>query len=72
VNLTFKHIVSHADDLRYASIKVRDLEKKMEEQEWREKLLATHHGYSAIIYVIILIICVYFAYRVVTRQNEIE
>jgi len=46
IDLNFWQTVSHADDLRYAGINVRDLEKHILEPEWREKHSVMHHGYS--------------------------
>ena len=37
LNLNFRETISHDDDLSYAGIKVRDLEKHVLEHEWREK-----------------------------------
>jgi hypothetical protein len=35
LNLNFKQTVSHADDLKYAGIKIKQLEKHISEQEWK-------------------------------------
>jgi hypothetical protein len=57
LNLTSKRVVSYARGRGCGSINVRDVEKNMEDQEWREEQLATHHGYSAVIYLITVIFC---------------
>jgi hypothetical protein len=49
LNLNFRETISHADDLRYAGIKVRDLERQVLEHEWREKQSVNHHGYSNVL-----------------------
>ena len=65
LNLNFRQTVSHADDLRYAGIKVRDLEKHVIEHEWREKHSVVHHGYSIILYILIVLVCLYIVVRVI-------
>jgi hypothetical protein len=37
MNLGFRQTVNHTDDLRYAGVKIRDLEKHILEHERREK-----------------------------------
>jgi hypothetical protein len=64
-NLNFRQTVSHADDLRYAGIKVRDLEKHVLEHEWREKHSVAHHGYSSILYILNVLVCLYIVLRVI-------
>jgi hypothetical protein len=49
LNLNFRETISHADDLRYAGIKVRDLERHVLGHEWREKHSVIHHGYANIL-----------------------
>jgi hypothetical protein len=63
LNLNFRETVSHADDLKYVGIKVKDLEKHIQE-EWRNKHSAIHHGYSIALYVVISLFCLYVAYKV--------
>ena len=57
LNLNFRVTISHADDLRYAGIKVKDLERHVLEHEWREKHSKINHGYSIGLYVIIGLLC---------------
>ena len=45
LNLNFKQTISHADDLKYAGIKIKELEKHISEKEWRGKHSISHHGY---------------------------
>ena len=59
LNLNFQHTVSHADDLRYAGVRVEELEKRVLEHEWREKHSVLHHGYSIALYVFVTLICLY-------------
>jgi len=56
LNLNFRQTVSHADDLKYAGIKIKDLEKHVLEHEWREKHSVLHHGYSIVLYVFVSIV----------------
>lgn len=42
LNLNFQETISHADDLRYAWVKVRELEKHILEHEWQEKKTQLH------------------------------
>jgi hypothetical protein len=37
LDLNFRETISHADGLRYAGVKIRDLERHVLEHEWREK-----------------------------------
>lgn len=45
-DLNFRETVSHADDLKYVGVKIKDLEKHIQEHEWKEKHSIIHHGYS--------------------------
>ena len=65
LNLNFRDTISHADDLRYAGIKVKDLERHVLEHEWREKHSIINHGYSIGLYVIIGLVCFYIAFRLI-------
>jgi hypothetical protein len=65
LNLNFRQTVSHADDLRYAGIKVRDLERHVLEHEWKEKHSVVHHGYSIILYILIVLVCLYIVVKVI-------
>jgi len=65
LNLNFRQTVSHADDLRYAGIKVRDLEKHVLEHEWKEKHLAFHHGYSTVFYILLALVVLYIVIRLI-------
>jgi hypothetical protein len=65
LDLNFRETASHADDLKYAGVKVRDLEKHILDHEWREKHSVTHHGYSVILYIIVSVVSLYAAYRLI-------
>jgi hypothetical protein len=65
LNLNFRQTVSHANDLRYAGIKVRDLEKHKLEHELREKHSVLHHGYSTVLYILIVLVYLYIAIRLI-------
>jgi len=64
LDLNFRETVSHADDLKYVGVKVKDLEKNIHEHEWRNKHSTIHHSYSVALYVIISLFCFYVVYRV--------
>ena len=63
LNFNFRQTVSHADDLRYAGIKVRELQKHVLEHEWREKHSVIHHVYSIFLYILIVPVCLYIVVR---------
>ena len=64
MDLNFRGTVSHTDDLKYVGIKIKDLEKHIQEHEWRNKHSVTQHGYSVAVYVIVSLFCLYIMYRV--------
>ena len=47
------------DDLKYAGIKITELEQHISEQVWREKHLILHHGYPIPLYVFTVIVCLF-------------
>jgi hypothetical protein len=63
INLEFKHVASHFDDLRHASYKISELEKEISEQEWKNHLTSKHHAYSVIVYILVSILAVYALYK---------
>jgi hypothetical protein len=65
LDLNFRQTVSHADDLRYAGIKVRELEANILEHEWKEKHSVTHKSFSIVLYILIVLICLYFVIRLI-------
>lgn len=65
LNLNFRQTVSHADDLRYAGIKVKDLERHVLEHEWKEKHSVLHHGYSIVFFIIVSLVLLYIVVRLV-------
>jgi hypothetical protein len=52
INLDFKHVASHLDDLRHASYKISELEKDIREQEWKNHQTSKHTAYSAMVYIL--------------------
>ena len=56
ITLNFKQTVSHVDDLKYGGIKIKELEKHISEQEWREKYSILYHGLSILLYIFIVIV----------------
>jgi hypothetical protein len=65
LKLGFRQTVSHAEDLRYAGVKIRDFEKHILEHDWREKHSVLHHGYSIILYIFVVIVCLYVVVRLI-------
>ena len=63
LNLNLKQTFSHAEDMMYAGIKIKELEKHISEQEWREKHSILHHGYSILLYIFIVIVYLYVIIR---------
>jgi hypothetical protein len=51
LNTSFKHIVSHLDDLKIASCRISDVENMIREQEWKRLLTSSHNTYSALVYI---------------------
>jgi hypothetical protein len=63
LDMTFKQIVSHLDDLKYASHRVSELEKEVQEQEWKNNHLSSHVSYSVMVYIILVMITLYVLYK---------
>jgi hypothetical protein len=65
LDLNFRETVSHTDDLKYAGVRIKDLEKHSQEHEWKEKHSFVHHGYSIVLYVIVSLLILYVVFRLV-------
>jgi hypothetical protein len=63
INLNFKHIVSHLDDLKHAGYKISKLENEIREQEWKNHQIIKHSAYSAIVYILLSIVVIYTLYK---------
>ena len=63
INASFKHVVSHLDDLKIASHRISDVENMMREQEWKRLHTTTHTTYSAFVYVCLILIVLYVLYK---------
>jgi hypothetical protein len=63
INLEFKHVASHLDDLKHASYKISELEKEIIEQEWKNHQMSKHYAYSVIVYILVSILAVYALYK---------
>jgi hypothetical protein len=59
--LDFQQTLSHADDLKHTGIEITDLEKHVFEHEWREKHPVLHHGYSTVLYILVVTVGLYIA-----------
>jgi hypothetical protein len=69
-NLKFQETVSHADDWKYAGVKVRDFEKHLRDHEWREKHSITHQSYSIMLYTIVSLVSIYRLIRCVQSRGK--
>jgi hypothetical protein len=56
LNTSFKHIVSHLDDLKIASHRISDVETMIREQEWKRLHTSSHNTYSALVYICLILI----------------
>lgn len=66
LNTSFRHIVSHLDDLKVASHRISEVETMIKEQEWKRLHTASHNTYSFLVYVCLIIIGLYLFYKVYT------
>jgi hypothetical protein len=62
-NIPIKHVVSHFDDLKYASHKMSELEKALKEQEWKKHQVIKHSTYSVTVYVLLTVIIIYVLHK---------
>jgi len=63
LNTSFKHTVSHLDDLKIASRRISDVETMIREQKWKRLHTSAHHMYSTLIYICLLLIGLYILYK---------
>jgi hypothetical protein len=63
VNTSFKHVVSHSDDLKIASRRIADVEHMIREQEWKQLYTSSHNTYSALVCVCLLLLILYKLYN---------
>jgi hypothetical protein len=56
LNTSFKHIVSHLDDLKIAGRGIFDVENTIKEQEWKRLHTSSHNTYSALVYICLKLI----------------
>jgi hypothetical protein len=63
LELNFKHVVSHVEDLKYASYRVSELERKIKESEWKHQHSQYHYTYSVSAYILVTLISMYGIYR---------
>ena len=66
LSTSFKHVVSHFDDLKIASHRISDVETMIREQEWKRMHTSAHNTYSALIYIYLLFIGLYMLYKLYT------
>jgi len=63
LNNSFRHIVSHLDDLRIASDRISDVENMIKEQEWKRLCTSSHNTYFALVYICLVLIVLYVLYK---------
>ena len=63
LNNSFKHIVSHLDDLKIASYRISEVENMIKEQEWKRLHASSHNTYSVLVYVCLVLIVFYILYK---------
>jgi len=63
LNTSFKHIVSHLDDLKIASHWISDVGNMVMEQEWKRLHMPSHNTYSALVCICLLIIGFHILYK---------
>jgi hypothetical protein len=63
LDMKLKHVVTHMEDLKFASYKISELENLSREKEWKWKHLQYHKTYSVLIYIAITIIILYGLYQ---------
>jgi hypothetical protein len=62
LELNFKHVISHVE-LKYASYKISELKRKIEENEWKHKHSQYRSAYSVFAYIVITVISMYGIYK---------
>jgi hypothetical protein len=63
VHTSFKHIVSHLDDLKAAIHRISDVEKMIREHEWKRSHTSFHSVYCALVSVCLILIGLCVAYK---------
>ena len=63
MNTSFKHLVSHLDDLKLASHRISEVENMIKEQEWKRLHAVSHTIYSTLVYVCLALIVLYVVYK---------
>jgi hypothetical protein len=63
VHTSFKHIVSHLDDLKTAIHRISDVENMIREEEWKRLHTSSCNIYSALVYICLILIGLYVAYK---------
>jgi hypothetical protein len=65
LDMKLKHVVTHMEDLKFASYKISELENLSKEEEWKWKHLQYHKTYSVLMYISLTIIILYGLYRLI-------
>jgi hypothetical protein len=62
-NTSFRHVVSHLDDLKMASHRISEVENLIKEHEWRRLHVSSHTTYSTLVYVCLVLMALYTVYK---------
>jgi hypothetical protein len=63
LDIPHKNIILYLNILKYASRKVSDLEKELEEQDWRNHQLFKHCIFSALEFITAGVVMIYIVYK---------
>jgi hypothetical protein len=63
LNNSFKHIVSHLDDLKIASYRNSEVENMIKEQEWKRLHTSSNNAYFVLLYVCLVLIVFYILHK---------
>ena len=66
LNASFKRVVSHLDDLRFASHRISEVETLIREREWKRLHTSSHNTYSVLVYICLVLIGLYILYKLYT------
>jgi hypothetical protein len=69
LNTSYKHIVSHLDDLKIASHRNSEGENMIRKQEWKRLHTSSYNTYSALVYVCLILIGLYMLYKLYNFQG---
>jgi len=66
LNTNFKQILSHFDDSKIGNRRIFDGETMIREEERKRPYTTAHNMYSALVYICLLLIVLYYPYKLYT------